>query len=105
MKQYNTESKKSNIVMEGSEGKGVQMYKTPYLWRENNPAHPYADTPCENFVPTPTMHSGEDSKVKRIIKYVAIGLFVAFMIYALIAQILENPQIFGLGEIAKRQFF
>ena len=105
MKQYNTESKKSNIVMEGSEGKGVQMYKTPYLWRENNPAHPYADTPCENFVPTPTMHSGEDSKVKRIIKYVAIGLFVAFMIYALVAIIHENPNIFKFGDSSARQSF
>ena len=109
MKQYNTESKKSNIVMEGSEGKGVQMYKTPYLWRENNPVHPYADTPCENFVPTPTMDSGEEDlshfKVKKAIAIGLVVLLVGFMIYALIAQILENPQIFGLGEIAKRQFF
>ena len=62
MKQYDTENKESNVVMEGSNGKGVQMYKTPYLWRENNPVHPYADTPCENFVPMPAMDTGDDNK-------------------------------------------
>ena len=85
--------------------KGVHLGNSPYLWRENNPAHPYADTPCENFVPTPTMHSGEDSKTKRILKYIAIGLFVAFMIYALIAIIMENPNIFKLGDSSVRQYF
>ena len=90
-------------------GKGLHMYKRPYLWRENNPVHPYADTPCENFVPTPTMDAGEDdlsrSRIKKAVKIGLLVLFVAFMIYALIAQIVDNPQIFGFGEIAKRQFF
>ena len=85
--------------------KGVQLGNSPNMWRENNPVHPYADTPCENFIPTPTMHSGEDSKTKRILKYIAIGLFVAFMIYALIAIIMENPNIFKLGNSSVRQYF
>ena len=103
----NYESQKSHFS--NDDHKGVKMYKRPYLWRENNPAHPYADTPCENFVPTPTMDSGEEDlsrfKLKKAIAIGLVVLLVGFMIYALIAQILENPQIFGLGEIAKRQFF
>lgn len=90
-------------------GKGLHMYKRPYLWRENNPVHPYADTPCENFVPTPTTDAGEEdasrSKMKKAVKIGLVVLLAGFMIYALIAQIIENPQLFGLGEVAKSQFF
>ena len=92
-----------------NQGKGVQMGKRPYLWRENNPAHPFADTPCENFVPTPEIDSGEDdlsnSKAKKAIKIGLIVLFVAFMIYALIAQIIENPAIFKIGDSGYKSFF
>lgn len=94
--------KQYDAVMDGNgdNGKGVHMYERPYLWRENNPVHPYADTPCENFVPTPTIHTGEDSKVKKIVKIGVLVALAAFMIYALIAQIVENPGIFAFGEIA-----
>ena len=109
----NSQYENQNIVkknfLSGDDGdntaKGVQMGKRPYLWRENNPVDPYVDTPCENFVPTPTMHSGEDSKAKKIIKYVAIGIFVAFMVYALISIILEDPAIFKFGETSVSQYF
>lgn len=104
---HNVAKKNYEAAMNDDAGpvKGVQIEKRPYLWRENNPVHPYMDTPCENFVPTPTIHSNDDSKVKRILKYVALGLFIAFMIYALIAIILENSGVFALGKIARRQFF
>ena len=105
MKQYDTEKKESNVVMEGSNGKGVQMYKTPYLWRENNPAHPYADTPCENFVPMPTMDTGDDNKTKKAIKIGLLVAFIGFMVYALISIILESPELFSFGDIAMRQFY
>ena len=99
--------KQYDAAMDGSgdNGKGVHMYERPYLWRENNPVHAYADTPCENFVPTPTIHTGEDSKVKKVIKIGLLVALAAFMIYALIAQIVENSGIFAFGEIAKTQFF
>lgn len=103
-RQESNETAKRNYesAMAGEEQtvKGVHYGQRPYLWRENNPVHPYADTPCENFVPTPTINAGEDelsaSKWKKILKYVLLGLFVGFMIYALVAQILETPEIFGL---------
>ena len=85
--------------------KGVHLGNSPYLWRENNPAHPYADTPCENFVPTPTMHSGEDSKLKRILKHVAIGLFVAFLIYTFVMICLDAPQSLFTGDTGRGHFF
>lgn len=85
--------------------KGVHMGKRPYLWREDNPVEPFVDTPCENFVPTPTMDSGEESQKKRIIKYVLIGLFVAFMIYAFIAILNDNSSFIELGKRGKGYFF
>ena len=89
--------------------KGVQMGRHPYLWRENNPAHPYADTPCENFVPTPEIDSGADDlgngKVKKAVKIGLLVLFVAFMVYALIAQLIENPELFKLGDAGYKSFF
>ena len=106
----NLAKKNYNSVMENREDtvKGVQMYKSPYLWRENNPAHPYADTPCENFVPTPTINAGEDeitaTPLKKSIKIALIILFVCFMIYALVAQIIETPDLFKLGETTIRQY-
>lgn len=80
----------------GESGKGLHMYRRPYLWRENNPIT-IRDNPAENFVPTPTIHTGEDSKAKKIIKIGVLVALAAFMIYALIAQILETPEIFKLG--------
>ena len=85
--------------------KGVHLGQRPYLWREDNPVEPFVDTPCENFVPTPTMNSGEDSKKKRIVKYVLIGLFVAFMIYAFIAILNDNSSFIELGKRGKGHFF
>lgn len=110
---YENESiaKKNYETAMGGSGenlKGVHMYKRPYLWRENNPAHPYADTPCENFVPTPTMNTGEDeitaSPLKKAIKIALIVLFVGFMIYALVAQLIETPELFKLGETTVKQY-
>ena len=112
MKHYETENKYPNndvgkkqydAAMDGSgdAGKGVHMYQTPYLWKENNVVIE-RDNPTENFVPTPTIGGSEEahekSPVKRWIKIGLLVLFVAFMIYALIAQIVENPQLFGIQE-------
>ena len=70
--------------VEADVSNGAQMSDSPYLWKENE-INPYTDAmPSEKFVPTPIGDVGESSKVKRIIKYIAIGLIVAFVLYVVI---------------------
>ncbi len=38
--------------------KGVQIYERPHLWDEEQPCS-IADTPTDNFVPTPTISTGD----------------------------------------------
>ena len=98
----NSDSGKKNYdaAMNGdtSAGKGVHMYETPYLWKEDNIAIE-TDNPTENFVPTPVINTGDDSKntVKKIVKIALIVLLIGFMIYALIANIIEDPGHLGIG--------
>lgn len=92
---------KSEIDGDGDAVKGFHMYKTPYLWEEENPIS-NMDTPTENFIPTPTYDANEDtprSKVKRAIKIGLLILFAAFMIYALIMQFIDSPQVFRFRPI------
>ena len=76
-------------------GKGLHMHKSPYLWKENNVAIE-RDNPTENFVPTPQINTGDESRsaTKRIVTIVLLVLLIAFMIYALAANIIENPDWF-----------
>lgn len=89
----------------GSESKGVYMGKRPYLWREEKPAEACIDTPCQNFVPMPTIYTGEDKgTAKRAIK---IGLLVALVALAIVAgviMLLENPEILKLGDANANYF-
>ena len=105
----NGAKKNYDAVMNATEGecvKGVHMGDSPYLWRENNP-HPYMDldTPSEKFVPIPAMHSGEDSKTKRILKYVVIGLIVLFVICAFVMIWRGTPQTLYRGNTGRGHFF
>ena len=86
--------------------KGVSMGDAPNLWPETNPS-PYMDahTPSEKFVPTPTMHSEDDSKGKKIIKYILIGVVAAFLIYVFVTIWNELPQTLFRGETGKGHFF
>ena len=89
----------------GNNGKGVHMYESPYLWKENNVAIE-RDNPTENFVPTPTINAGDEaSPAKKAIKIGLLVAFIAFMIYACIAILLENPAIFKWGEVTADKFF
>ena len=88
------------------DGKGLHMGERPYLWREENPVDPVLDTPCENFVPTPTIHTGDDSSpAKKALKIGLLVAFIALVIYAGIAMLIENPALFGLGEVSFDKFF
>lgn len=91
---------------EGEQLKGVHMGDSPYLWRENNP-DPYrdADTPSERFVPTSAMYTGEDNKIKRILKYVMIGLIVLFVICAFVMIWRGTPQTLYRGDTGRGHFF
>ena len=99
-----------DAAMDGTEGsgKGVHIYRSPNLWRENNPIS-IKDNPTENFVPTPEINAGEDElSHKPWKKWVKIGLlvlFVAFMIYAFIAQLIESQGVLKLGDLGYKQMF
>lgn len=90
----------------GNNGKGLHMYARPYLWRKSNLVIPFIDTPCENFVPTPTINAGEEvSLTKKAIKIGLLVAFIAFVIYAFVAILLENPAHFELGEVSIDKLF
>ena len=86
--------------------KGVRMGDSPYLMRENNP-DPYRDAhvTSEKFVPLPEMHTGEESKTKRIFRCILIGLIVAFLITAFIAIYADVPQTLFRGDAGRGHFF
>ena len=116
MNNYDTENKypESDLgrkqydaaMNDSHDGKGVHMYSKPYLWEENNPVDPVFDTPVENFVPTPTIDAGGDNtRGKKALKIGLVIAFIAFMIYAFIAILIETPELFGLGEIGDIKFF
>ena len=99
--------KQYDAAMDGTDiaGKGLHMYKSPYLWRENNIAIE-RDNPTENFVPTPTINAGDESTpVKRAVKIGLLVAFIAFMVYAFVAILLENPGIFSWQKITLDKFF
>lgn len=84
--------------------KGVNMGNSPFLWQENSP-NPYTDSPSEKFVPAPVAHSGEVSKTKRILKYVAIGLLVAFVLITFVVIWMDAPQTLFRGDTGRGHFF
>ena len=100
--------KNYDAAMDGNEDtvKGVHMCESPYLWKENNVAIE-RDNPTENFVPTPVINVGDDtgSKAKKFIKIALIILLVGFMIYALIANLIENPDFFRNWRLSKNRYF
>lgn len=85
--------------------KGVLMGDSPNLWPDNNPS-PYTDThtPSEKFAPIPTIYTSDDSIVKRILKYIGIGLLVAFIIYVFILICSDVPQTLFQGDSGKGHF-
>lgn len=104
MKHYDSEKnmgrKQYDAAMDGTgnAGKGLHMYESPYLWKENNIAIE-KDNPTENFVPTPTINAGDEaSPAKKAIKIGLLVVFIAFMIYAFVAILMENPSVFGFQE-------
>lgn len=73
-----------DAAMGGEQGihyRGVQMFKRPYLWRDDSPTT-IKDTFTENFIPTPTLETNDAPKWKRILKIVALFLIVAAIAFA-----------------------
>ena len=91
---------------ENINAKGVLMGDSPNLWPDNNPS-PYTDThtPSEKFAPISTIYTSDDSIVKRILKYIGIGLLVAFIIYVFILICSDVPQTLFYGDSGKGHFF
>ena len=84
--------------------KGAHIYKSPYLLKENNVAIEL-DNPTENFVPTPTIYTGEGSKLKKAIKIALFVLIGAFVVYGVVSILTGGAEAWGLGEVAKRKLY
>ena len=54
-------------AMDGVQQKGVQIYERPHLWDEERPCS-VMDTPTDNFIPTPTISTGEGFKSLSLAK-------------------------------------
>lgn len=86
--------------------RGVQIGDSPYLMPETNP-NPFTDThtPSEKFVPLPEIDTDEEPRSKRIIKYIAIGLLLIFVVITFIAIWNAVPQTLFEGDTGKGHFF
>lgn len=63
----------------GIDKKGVQIYKRPYLWRDDTPTTA-KDTFTENFIPTPTLNTNETPRWRRVLCGVGLILIVAIIV-------------------------
>lgn len=94
-----------DAAMDGNQeqyNKGVQIYEHPHLWDEEKPCS-IADTPTDNFVPTPTINVGDGFKsfspLKKTLVIIgavlATALFLACAI-TFFADYLKGPVLVGL---------
>lgn len=69
----NDAAKKNYDAAMNGEGtrKGVHMYQKPNLWDEERPCD-IKDTPINNFVPTPTISTGDEFSSYSLWKKIAI---------------------------------
>ena len=68
--------------MSGENRKGVDFFEKPHLWDEERPCD-IKDTPRENFVPIPTLGTGDAFKsysVGRKIAMIAVFAMVAALV-------------------------
>ena len=63
--------KNYDAAMNGEARKGVEYFEKPHLWDEERPCD-IKDTPRENFVPIPTMSTGDTFASYSLIKKIAI---------------------------------
>ncbi len=63
-------------ALDGKQRKGVQIYERPHLWDEEKPCS-FADTPTDNFIPTPTISTGDSFKSFSLPKKIAIITLLA----------------------------
>lgn len=86
-------------AMDGVQRKGVQIYERPHLWDEERPCS-VMDTPTDNFIPTPTISTGEGFKSFSLGKKVAIiaGFIIigAIVLACVISFAIENSHNLGL---------
>ena len=87
-------------AMDGVQQKGVQIYERPHLWDEERPCS-VMDTPTDNFIPTPTISTGEGFKSLSLAKKVAVisGLVIigAIVLACVVSFAIENFQHLGLN--------
>lgn len=99
---YNDAARKSyEAAMDDSlsdSGKGLHMYRKTNLWEEENPVEFMHDSPINNFVPTPTINTGDDFATKKTWKKVLIiaGIVVAAVIVVVCAVSFLSSYVYNL---------
>ena len=75
-------------AMNGEDRKGLDMFEKPHLWDEERPCD-IKDTPINNFVPTPTISTGDGfatySTGKKIAFIAGIAAVVALILVCTIS--------------------
>ena len=79
-------------------GKGLHMYQRPNLWEEENPVDFMHDSPITNFVPTPTVNTGDSFASKQLWKKVLIiaGVVVVAAVIAVCAASFISSYVYNL---------
>lgn len=86
--------------------KGLYTGNSPYLSGEVTPqGYMDPDTRTERFAHFSTGYSVEESKGKRVMKYIIIGVVIVFLIAVFVAIWLENPQTLFRGDTGRGHFF
>ena len=77
--QNDAAKKNYDAAMSGQSRKGVEYFEKPHLWDEERPCDMVADSPTENFVPMPTVNTGDGFSTYSIVKKIAIiaGIVIA----------------------------
>lgn len=67
--------KNYDAAMNGQTRKGMEYFEKPHLWDEERPCD-IKDTPTPNFIPIPTLGTGDTFKSYSLLK--KIGIILAF---------------------------
>lgn len=78
--------KNYDAAMNGENRKGLDYFEKPHLWDEEKPCD-IKDIPRENFVPIPTLGTGDTFKSYSLFKKIAViaGIVVAVAVVGICA--------------------
>lgn len=98
--------KNYDAAMSGESRKGVDYFEKPHLWDEERPCD-IKDTPTPNFVPIPTLGSGDSFKNYSLLKKIGIiagvSVVVAIVVICAVTFFLDGGG--KIGEVGKYPFW